>query len=66
TPPDSARLAGAVNVPVQQVCPSEQVAHSQLPTDPLVTGIVLTELSAPSVTAPNPAQCQALRAKGSA
>lgn len=64
TPPDSARLAGAVNVPVQQVCPQEQVAHSQLPTDPLVTGIVLSALSAATITAPNPAQCEALLASG--
>ncbi|HEX3779562.1 MAG TPA: lipase [Pseudonocardiaceae bacterium] len=64
TPPDSARLAGAVNVPVQQVCPAEQVAHAQLPTDPLVTGIVLAALSETAVTAPNPAQCQALLARG--
>jgi hypothetical protein len=64
TPPDSARLAGAVNVPVQQVCPDEQVAHAQLPTDPLITGIVLTALSGAAVTAPNSTECQALLAKG--
>jgi triacylglycerol lipase len=44
-PPDSARLTGAVNVAVQQVCPDAVVAHSQLPTDPAVTGLVLRALT---------------------
>jgi len=43
-PPDSARLTGAVNVAVQSVCPDAQVSHGQLPTDPLVTGLVLRAL----------------------
>ncbi len=41
TPPDTANLPGAVNVPVQQVCPGARVTHSGLPTDPTVTGLVL-------------------------
>jgi triacylglycerol lipase len=41
TPPDSARLAGAINVPVQSLCPSARISHSQLPINPLVTAIVL-------------------------
>ncbi len=41
TPPDSARLAGAINLPVQSLCPSAQISHSQLPTSPVVTAIVL-------------------------
>ena len=43
-PPTSARLAGAVNVPLQAVCPNAVIAHGQLPSDPLVIGIVLSEL----------------------
>ena len=44
-PPDSARLAGAVNVPLQQVCPGAVVAHSELPTDPAVTALVVRALT---------------------
>jgi triacylglycerol lipase len=60
TPPDSARLAGAVNVALQQICPAEQVAHAQLPTDPLVTGLVLKALGPAPISAPAPSQCQSL------
>ena len=55
-PPTSARLAGAVNVSVQSVCPSAVVAHSQLPTAPLVVRIVLGALNGDELTAP-PAGC---------
>ena len=44
-PPDSARLAGALNMSVQSVCASAQVSHGDLPTDPLVTQMVRVELS---------------------
>jgi triacylglycerol esterase/lipase EstA (alpha/beta hydrolase family) len=46
SPPDSASLAGAVDLSVQSVCPDSRVAHGQLPSDPLVQGIVLSELAA--------------------
>jgi triacylglycerol lipase len=52
TPPDSARLTGAVNVPLQSVCPNAQVSHGDLPTDPLVTTLVLAALGTDPVTAP--------------
>lgn len=64
TPPDSARLAGAVNVPLQDICPGVQVTHSQLPTDPLATGIVLAALGGSRLVAPVPEQCGALTANG--
>jgi triacylglycerol lipase len=65
-PPDSARLAGAVNVPLQSVCPAAVIAHGQLPSDPLVIGIVLRALGPGPLTAPHQANCAALQALGSA
>jgi triacylglycerol lipase len=64
-PPDSAWLPGAVNVPLQSVCPGVRIQHGQLPTAPLVVGIVLRELRGSTVTAPAPSQCQSLLALGS-
>lgn len=63
TPPESARLPGAVNVAVQSICPSLRVSHSALPTDPVVTGLVLRAIS----TAPlgGGEECDTLRASGS-
>jgi len=63
-PPDSARLAGAVNVPLQSVCPGVDIQHSQLPTAPLVVGVVLRELAGDRVTAPAPGDCAAFQALG--
>jgi triacylglycerol lipase len=63
-PPDSARLPGAVNVPLQSICPDVTIAHGQLPTAPLVVGIVLRALRGPGLAAPRPSQCQSLRALG--
>jgi triacylglycerol lipase len=63
-PPDSARLPGAVNVPLQDVCPDAVVAHGELPTDPLVTGLVLRALRSDPLAEPNPAECTALREEG--
>jgi triacylglycerol lipase len=64
-PPTSARLAGAVNVPLQSVCPNAVIAHGQLPTDPLVIGIVLSELGPGPLSTPREAECSTLRAFGS-
>ena len=41
TPPDSADLDGALDLTVQSVCADSRVTHGQLPTDPVVQGIVL-------------------------
>ena len=46
TPPDSARLDGAVNLPIQSVCRDASVAHSDLPTAPVVQAMVLDQLAA--------------------
>lgn len=64
-PPDSARLAGAVNVPLQRVCPGADIQHSQLPTAPLVVGLILRTLASGRVAAPPPGDCAAMRSLGS-
>ncbi len=56
-PPDSASLDGAVNVPLQRLCPGVEIAHSQLPTDPLVTRLVLRALGTGPLVAPGSADC---------
>jgi alpha-beta hydrolase superfamily lysophospholipase len=58
-PPDSARLAGAVNVPVQSVCPAQRIAHSQLPTSPVVTAMVLQAIGTGPLGRPAAAACAA-------
>ncbi|WP_104524198.1 lipase family alpha/beta hydrolase [Blastococcus atacamensis] len=61
TPPDSARLAGALNVAVQSVCADAVVSHNGLPTDPLVQAMVLAELGAGDVVELGPDDCADLR-----
>jgi triacylglycerol lipase len=63
-PPDSARLPGAINVPLQSVCPGADIQHSQLPTAPLVVGLVLRTLAANRVSAPAQGDCAALESLG--
>ncbi|TYP88349.1 lipase family alpha/beta hydrolase [Blastococcus xanthinilyticus] len=46
TPPDSARLEGALNLTVQSVCAGRAVSHQELPGDPVVQGIVDAQLGA--------------------
>ena len=57
TPPESARLEGALSVSVQSVCPGARVAHSALPTDPTVTRIVLAAIGAGPLEVPDPELC---------
>jgi pimeloyl-ACP methyl ester carboxylesterase len=57
TPPDSARLDGAVNVPVQSVCPALRLGHGDLPTDPTVARFVLVALGAGPLAPPTPTDC---------
>jgi triacylglycerol lipase len=59
TPPDSARLAGAINVPIQSVCPAQQVSHSQLPANPIVTAMVLQAIGPGPVRRPTASDCRA-------
>ena len=51
-PPDSARLDGAVNVALQGLCPQARVSHGALPTDPLVTALVLQGIGTDPLAAP--------------
>ncbi len=62
TPPDTARLDGALDLTVQSVCADSRVAHGQLPSDPVVQGIVLAELAAGPPAELGPADCTRLRA----
>jgi triacylglycerol lipase len=57
TPPESARLEGAVSVAVQTLCPDLLVDHSGLPSDPVIGRIVLAALSPAPLTAPTPVDC---------
>jgi triacylglycerol lipase len=57
TPPGSARLPGAINVPIQSICPDEQISHEQLPTNPVVTAIVLQAIGSGPVRFPTSADC---------
>jgi hypothetical protein len=63
-PPDSARLPSAVNVPLQSVCPGVTVQHGQLPSNPLVIGIVLRALAGPSLGTSVSTGCHSLLALG--
>ena len=56
-PPDSARLAGAIDVGVQSVCPAARISHSELPTNPAVVAMVLQALGRGPLTRPTSADC---------
>ncbi|WP_153535999.1 esterase/lipase family protein [Actinomadura macrotermitis] len=61
-PPASSPLAGAVDVDLQRVCADARTRHAELPSDPLVTGIVLRALGDAAPPAGfGPADCAALR-----
>jgi triacylglycerol lipase len=60
TPPDSARLDGALNLTVQSVCADVQVGHGDLPRNPLVQQIVVAELVAGDPVELGPADCARL------
>lgn len=65
TPPESAKLDGAVNVKVQDVCPDTRIGHGELTSDPLVVGLVLLALEVePLDAAPGTGQCADLRDSG--
>jgi len=57
TPPDSAQLAGAIDVPVQSVCPALSISHSQLPTNPAVMAMVLQAIGRGPLQHPSATDC---------
>ncbi len=57
SPPDSARLTGAIDLPVQSVCPQQRITHSQLPTSRAVTAMVLGAIGAGPIARPSSADC---------
>lgn len=59
TPPDSARLDGALNVALQELCRGISVTHGQLPTARVVQSLVLQAVSAAPLTEPTTAACTA-------
>lgn len=46
TPPDTARLDGATNLTVQEVCPGASPSHGDLPGDPVAEALVRAALAA--------------------
>ena len=61
SPPESARLDGALELPVQSVCADAQVGHGELPRDPLVQAMVLEQLGSGAPAALGPDDCARLR-----
>ena len=57
TPPASARLAGAIDVPVQSVCPLQRLGHSQLPTSPVVAAMIIRAIGPGPMARPGRADC---------
>jgi triacylglycerol lipase len=60
TPPESARLEGALELAVQSVCADARVAHGDLPRDPLVQAMVLEQLGTAAPAALGPDDCARL------
>jgi len=57
TPPDSARLDGALNLTVQGLCPAAQPSHASLPTHPVVLTLVVAELGTAPPAVPADLDC---------
>jgi triacylglycerol lipase len=66
TPPATARLEGAANIRVQDVCPSARLGHGDLIINPLALGLVVEALDGTLPDPPGRGDCAALRAAGAA
>jgi triacylglycerol esterase/lipase EstA (alpha/beta hydrolase family) len=64
TPPTSARLTGARNIRLQDVCADFRTSHGGLVRDPLVIGLVVRAVDGGLERQPGPADCAALRSSG--
>jgi triacylglycerol lipase len=56
-PADTANLPGAINVPVQTVCPALVVTHTGMPRSPAVIAMVLGAISPGPLRLPTAADC---------
>ncbi|MCW2847685.1 MAG: lipase, class 2 [Marmoricola sp.] len=57
TPPDSAELAGALNIEVQDLCPGATTTHGGLPGDPVVLATVRSVLGRAAPRVPGDVTC---------
>ena len=57
TPVDSANLAGALNLLVQDVCPGSTTTHGGLPADPVVLAALSSVLGPELPRSPTEARC---------
>lgn len=56
-PPDTAELDGAANIALQDYCPGVDVSHGELPVDPVVIGLVLSQISQNATGLPAEIDC---------
>jgi triacylglycerol esterase/lipase EstA (alpha/beta hydrolase family) len=57
SPPETARLEGALDVTVQEVCPRRRTTHGELPGDPVVLALLRSALGAGQPRVPTSVDC---------
>ena len=57
TPPTTARLEGALDLSVQQLCPARRTSHGELPDDPVVQALLETALGVLDPRLPRDVSC---------